>query len=458
MTFHLELLTIKFKQMKKIYLSFLAIGFWVMVSAQEFTLELFAGGLSSPVELAHAGDDRLFVVEQGGTIKIINADGTVNGTAFLNISSQISSGGERGLLGLAFDPNYETNGRFYVNYTNTSGNTVIARYTVSENPDVANPDGTILLTIDQPFSNHNGGNIKFGPDGYLWIAMGDGGSGGDPNNNGQNIDTLLGKMLRIDVSGNDYTSPADNPFVGEDGADEIWSYGVRNPWKFSFDKETGDVWIADVGQNAIEEINYMPSNESGLNYGWRCYEGNDIYNNSGCANSDTMTFPVATYNHSGGKCSITGGYVYRGESYPNLIGTYFYADYCSGEIGTFALGQPAEFVAELPGVFITTFGEDVNGELYLAGSGKIYKIIGEEMNVHDVNKLNVSVYPNPVIDYLDIESDKQIESISIYTIDGKLMSTFENATRINFSSYSKGNYLLMISYGKMTKTVKITKK
>src|SRR5690606_5831854 len=207
--------------MKKIYLSITIALLSVISLAQEFELELFALGFSSPVGIAHAGDDRLFVLEQGGEIKILNADGSVNPTSFLNISSIISSGGERGLLGLAFHPEYETNGRFFVNYTNISGNTVIARYEVSDDPDVADTDGTILLTINQPFSNHNGGNIHFGPDGYLWISMGDGGSGGDPNNNGQNINSLLGKMLRIDVDGETYTSPSDNPFVGTDGADEI---------------------------------------------------------------------------------------------------------------------------------------------------------------------------------------------------------------------------------------------
>ncbi len=444
--------------MKNCYIFIAVIFFSVVSFAQEFELQLFAEGFTSPVDIAHAGDDRLFVVQQSGQIRILNADGSINQTPFLNINSIISSGGERGLLGLAFAPDYATTGRFYIDYTNSAGNTVIARYTVSDNPDVANPDGTILLTIDQPFSNHNGGNIHFGPDGYLWISMGDGGSGGDPNGNGQNINALLGKILRIDVSGETYTSPADNPFVGEEGADEIWSYGVRNPWKFSFDRETGDVWIADVGQSAIEEINHRLSTEGGLNYGWRCYEGNNTYNTSNCADADTMTFPVASYNHTGGRCSITGGYVYRGSLYPNLTGTYFYADYCSGEIGVFALGQPAEFVTELPGTFITTFGEDVNGELYVGGSGKIYKIIGEEMSVNENQKSNVSVYPNPVNDYLNIKSDKKVKSVSIYTIDGRLLNTFKNTKKINLYNYASGNYIVIIDFEKMTKTIKITKK
>ena len=444
--------------MKKIYLFIVALTANTFIQAQEFTLELLTSQAGNVVNMAHAGDERMFIVQQTGQIKIMNPDGTFKPQPFLNISSIISSGGERGLLGLAFAPDYETTGRFYVDYTNPAGNTVIARYTVSDNPDIANTDGTVLLTIDQPFSNHNGGNIKFGPDGYLWIGMGDGGSGGDPYGNGQNKNVLLGKILRIDVSGDTYTSPSDNPFVGTDGADEVWAYGVRNPWKFSFDRENGDIWIADVGQGAIEEINHQPSTEAGLNYGWRCYEGNNTYNTSGCADSDTMTFPVASYTHSGGRCSITGGYIYRGSSYPNLTGTYFYADYCSGQIGVYAFGQPAAFVTELPGTFITTFGEDVNGELYLAGSGKVYKIVGEEMAVKDQNKLNISVYPNPVTNELNIESDKKIESASIYTVDGRLINTFINTTKINFSNYPKGNYILMINYGKMTKTIKITKK
>lgn len=443
--------------MRKIYLSITIAILSVISLAQEFELELFAQGFSSPVGIAHAGDDRLFVVQQGGQIRILNSDGTINSTPFLNLTSIISSGGERGLLGLAFHPDYATNGRFFVNYTNTSGHTVIARYEVSDDPDVADADGTILLTINQPFSNHNGGNIHFGPDGYLWISMGDGGSGGDPNNHGQNINSLLGKMLRIDVDGETYTSPSDNPFVGTDGADEIWAYGLRNAWKFSFDRETGDVWIADVGQNAIEEINRESSTEAGLNYGWRCYEGNNTYNTSGCASADTMTFPVATYNHSGGRCSITGGYIYRGALYPNLTGKYFFADYCSGEIGWVDSDDNLEFLLDVP-AFITAFGEDLNGELYVAGSGKIYKIIGEEMSTADLDRTRISVYPNPVVHYLNIESNKPTDEVSVYNVAGELLNSFKgNIKQINFSSYPKGVYLISVSSGKVIKTMKVVK-
>ena len=444
--------------MKKIYLSVFALGLFLFSNAQEFTLELFAQGLSSPVEIKTAGDDRLFVVEQGGTIKILNSDGTVNPTPFLNVSSIISSGGERGLLGLAFAPDYATTGRFYVNYTNPSGDTVISRYTVSSNPDVANPTGEPLLTIDQPFGNHNGGCINFGPDGYLWISMGDGGNGGDPNNYGQNINSLLGKMLRIDVSGVAYTSPADNPFVGTDGADEIWSYGLRNAWKFSFDSETGDVWIADVGQNEIEEINKESSTEAELNYGWRCYEGNDPYNTAGCAAPETMTFPIATYNHSGGKCSITGGYVYRGSTYPNLVGKYFFADYCSGEIGWVDEGGNLEFLSESTNSF-ATFGQDANGQLYVAGSGRVFKIVGETMGVTDNDRTKISVYPNPTTHFVNITSNQKVDEVSIYSIDGKLLQTLKgNLQQIDLSKYTNGVYMLTIQSGKITKTHKIVKK
>ena len=300
-------------------------------------LTSFATGFSSPIAIANCGDSRLFVAEQDGIIKVVNSNGTVNPTSFLNITTLTNANGEQGLLGMAFHPNYASNGFFYVNYTRISdGATVVARYTVdSGNPNSANSaSATILLTIAQPFSNHNGGTLAFGPDGFLYIGMGDGGSGGDPGNRAQNTTELLGKMLRIDVnSGSPYSIPSNNPYVGVAGADEIWAIGLRNPWKFSFDKQTGDLWIADVGQNVYEEINKAASTEAGLNYGWRCYEGNTAYNTSGCPAQATMKPPVAVINHSSGACSITGGYVYRGTTYPNFQGKYFFSDYCLARIG-----------------------------------------------------------------------------------------------------------------------------
>lgn len=452
--------------MKKIILTlFLALGLTSL--GQNITLTPFATGFSDPVEIAHCGDDRLFVVQQGGAIKVVNSDGSVNSENFLNLSSIISTGSERGLLGLAFHPDYESNGYFFVNYTNASGNTVIARYSVSDDPDIADASsGLILLTINQPFSNHNGGCIKFGPDGYLWISMGDGGSGGDPNNNGQNKSSLLGKMLRISVDGDvmPYSIPSDNPFAnGAQGEEEIWAYGLRNAWKFSFDRETNEVWIADVGQNAIEEINKMPSTEAGLNYGWRCYEADQPYNTSGCQDSSTMTFPVAQYNHSAGRCSLTGGYVYRGSQYTDIYGLYFFADYCSNHIGVVNQDGTLTFLDSYSGNSFATFGEDASGELYIAGkaSGTVHKIHGSvTASIADVENA-IKVFPNPAKDFISVESSSNamISDMILYDVSGKeiLKQSFgTTSATLNISAISNGLYILKVknSEGK-TSTHKI---
>ncbi|HCY81211.1 MAG TPA: hypothetical protein DHV22_06195, partial [Xanthomarina gelatinilytica] len=254
--------------------------------SQEIELGLVASGFNDPLSIRNAGDDRLFIVEQGGHIKIINSDGSVNNTSFLDIDSKVLSGGERGLLGLAFHPQYASNGYFYVNYTDNNGDTVVSRYTV--NPPDANTVSAstevILLTVTQPNSNHNGGDLAFGNDGYLYIGLGDGGSSGDPGDRAQDLTTLLGKMLRIDVNsssgGLNYDIPAGNPFPNTqepNALPEIWAYGLRNPWRFSFDRQTHDLWIGDVGQGQIEEIDMVPLNQAAVNYGWRCYEGNQVY-------------------------------------------------------------------------------------------------------------------------------------------------------------------------------------
>jgi glucose/arabinose dehydrogenase len=325
--------------------------------SQTIGLQSFATGFTRPLEITNAGDSRLFVVEQGGRIKILNADKTTNATDFLNISTLITNSGEQGLLGLAFHPNYATNVFFFVNYINLSGNTVIAKYSVdSGNPNIANPaSGTILLTVTQPYTNHNGGTLKFGTDGYLYIGMGDGGSGGDPENRAQNINELLGKMLRIDVSGTPYSIPVGNPYTGITGADEIWAIGLRNPWKFSFDKTLGNLWIADVGQDHIEEINIAAATQSGLNYGWRCYEGDSAYNTAGCPSQGSMKFPLKTINHSTGACSITGGYVYNGTVYPNFKGFYFFTDYCDPKIGMMSASGTVTYSALFTGNNFSTF-------------------------------------------------------------------------------------------------------
>ncbi len=350
-----------------------------------------ASGLSQPVGVYAAPEDdsgRLFIIEQGGRIKIWQG-GEVQVTPFLDVSGLISAGGERGLLGLAFHPDYNTNGQFYINYTNTSGNTVIAEYLVSEDPDVADPSSAVILkTIVQDFANHNGGNLVFGRDGMLYVGMGDGGSGGDPNNRAQNPQSLLGKMLRLDVdAGPDYI-PADNPFVDDPTTlDEIWALGVRNPWRFSFDRLTGDLYIGDVGQNAHEEIDFQPADSTGgENYGWRCYEGDFEYNPSGCEGPEAYVFPIKDVPHTGGVCSITGGFVYRGCAMPELSGTYFYSDYCADRIWTFRyvdgeVTDEQDVTAELTSETgtipaVVSFGEDNDGELYFVSlAGGVYKIV-----------------------------------------------------------------------------------
>jgi glucose/arabinose dehydrogenase len=296
--------------------------------------EIVASSLSYPVQVTHPGDDtdRLFIVEQSGKIKIV-ANGNILSQPFLNIQSLIFFEGERGFLGLAFHPHYETNGFFYVNYTRAGdGATVIARYHVSADPNIADPNSAlIIIVIPQPYSNHNGGQVAFGPDGYLYIGMGDGGSGGDPNNYAQNIEILLGKMLRINVdSGLPYTVPSDNPFVGKAGMDEIWALGLRNPWRFSFDSATGDLYIGDVGQAIWEEVDFQAAGTpGGVNFGWRCREGAHPYSSLPPCNDAnflaTLRDPITEYNHSEGY-SITGGFVYNGTAYPSMQGYYFFAD------------------------------------------------------------------------------------------------------------------------------------
>ncbi|MVO10205.1 T9SS type A sorting domain-containing protein [Flavobacterium sp. TP390] len=432
--------------------------------AQTISLQSFATGFSSPVEITHAGDSRLFVVEQGGLIKILNANGTVNTTPFLDLSGLIGTGGERGLLGLAFHPDYSTNGYFFVNYTNTSGNTVIARYSVyAANPNAANPSGTILMTINQPYSNHNGGSIKFGPDGYLYIGMGDGGSGGDPDGYAQNTTinvanpsrVFLGKMLRIDVNATVapfYSIPATNPYVGQTGKEEIWALGLRNPWKFSFDSVTGDLWIADVGQGAHEEVNKTTTPlPNDLNYGWRCYEGNASYNTSGCPASSALTFPLIDVNHSTGACSITGGYVYNGAMYPNLQGKYLFTDYCDSRIGIVTSTGALSYTLPFSGNNFVTFGEDLNKELYIAAinNGTIYKITDTSLATEDFEKNGFVIYPNPAKESFTIVNTNNIitQKITIYDLSGKMIMSKENngITEIAIPTVTSGVYLLKLT-------------
>lgn len=337
---------------------------------------------NSPVLVTNAGDgaNRLFVVEQPGTIQIIGQT-----TPFLDIRDRVGDqGNEQGLLGLAFSPAYAQNGFFYVDYTDNNGNTVIARYQVSaDDPNRAAPDSeTILLQIRQPYPNHNGGYLAFGPDGYLYIATGDGGSGGDPEGNAQNSFTLLGKLLRIDVNADPYLSPTDNPFAQTgDGLKEIWAYGLRNPWRFAFDRLTGDLYIGDVGQNEWEEIDFVAAGTpGGLNFGWDVLEGTHPYE-GGAPSGLAFTAPIWEYSHATGTCSVTGGVVYRGAALPAWNGVYLFGDFCSGQVWGLlrdANGVWQETLLFETGLNITSFGQDEAGEVYLvARQGEVYKLIGQ---------------------------------------------------------------------------------
>jgi len=353
-------------------------------SAQDVALLPIASGLNQPVALTHAGDTRLFITQQIGTVMVYDALG-LRATPFLDIRSIVLSGGERGLLSVAFHPRYRDNGFFFVYYTNKNGDNSVARYQVSANdPDRADPaSGTILLTIPHPdFANHNGGQLQFGPDGYLYIGTGDGGSGGDPSNHAQDLTQLLGKLLRIDVDhGLPYTIPASNPFFGRGNArNEIWAYGLRNPWRFSFDRSTGELWIGDVGQDTYEEVDLQPATSiGGENYGWRKMEGFHCYNPSTNCTDPSFTMPILEYSHAQGACSITGGYRYRGTQIPSLKGAYLYGDYCSGTIWTATQtnGVWPSKTLFTTAIRISSFGEDVSGELYVmdVAKGIVYKFI-----------------------------------------------------------------------------------
>jgi glucose/arabinose dehydrogenase len=343
------------------------------------TLTLVAGGFNHPVAIANAGDGsgRLFIVEQGGLIKILRK-GQVSATPFLDLTSQVTqSGGEQGLLGLAFPPGFPTRNSFYVDYTNRSGvgNTVVARVGVSADPDRADPASRAeLLTITQPFTNHNGGQLAFGPDSLLYIGSGDGGSEGDPQGNGQNRNVLLGKILRLDVLNgtNPYGIPTGNPF-----GNEIWAYGLRNPWRFSFDHLTGDLYLPDVGQDQVEEVNFQSAGSgAGANYGWNIMEGDRCFANPSCSSAG-LTLPVTQYLHGSGDCAVVGGYVYRGTN-PALRGVYFYGDFCSGRVwgGQQNAGSWMNGLVDDTTFSISTFGEDEAGELYLAdyAGGNLYRL------------------------------------------------------------------------------------
>jgi glucose/arabinose dehydrogenase len=394
-----------------------ALAFMSLISPDnsEAAVTQVLSGLDQPVRLvAPEGDPRLFVVERSGLIRVFDQQGLELGT-FLNISAQTSTFSERGLLGLAFAPDYALTGRFYINFTDLQGDTRIARYTVSEeNENLADPSSQeIILTVDQPYANHNGGHLEFGPDNMLYIGLGDGGSSGDPQNRAQNDQVLLGKMLRLDVDVPvGYEIPADNPFVGLAPRDEIWAKGLRNPWCYSFDQATDDLYIADVGQGSEEEVDVQPAlSEGGENYGWRLMEGNLCYSPPTDCNDGSLTLPIHTYTRGGSpfRCAISGGYVYRGASLPSLTGKYFFADYCSNQIWSLTwtqvggVGGVVEHTAEMtpPGGYgsVASFGQDGLGELYIMDidRGRAYRIVSSSSSVPEVqNSLFLAQNtPNP---------------------------------------------------------------
>jgi glucose/arabinose dehydrogenase len=347
---------------------------------------LFVSGFRRPVDLAGPKDfpGKLFVLEQAGLIRVIQ-DGVLLPEPFLDIRDRIGSGGnEQGLLGVAFHPQFKNNGYFYVNYTDKQGNTVIARFSAIQDSNLnlkADPASeSILLQVDQPHANHNGGQLVFGPDGYLWIGLGDGGGQGDPNGNGQSSQTLLGKILRIDVDhGSPYVIPPDNPYAKGGGLPEIWAIGLRNPWRFSFDRITGDLFIGDVGQDSWEEIDHLPAGYGSepVNFGWNRREGTHPYTDQVNADTTGLTDPIFDYGHNSG-CSVTGGFVYRGKDLPGFQGVYLFGDYCSGSVwGAVPKGQVSWDTRILfsTGYQIASFGEDQNGEIYLLDlNGSIYRL------------------------------------------------------------------------------------
>lgn len=451
--------------MKTITPFLLCLLIFCSATSQIIEVEQFNTGASfdMPVDLQNAGDDRLFVVEKAGAIKILNSDGTVNATPFIDIDNIVinpqGTNDERGLLGLAFHPDYATNGFFYVNYINLSGNTQVSRFSVDPgDPDIALP-GSELPIIDyiQPFQNHNGGSLAFGPDGFLYIASGDGGSGGDPGNRAQNTTLLLGKLLRIDVDnpggGNNYGIPVDNPFFGHPtNAEEIWAYGLRNPWKFSFDRTADDLWIGDVGQGDVEEINKQPVTADGLNYGWRCYEGSQPFNTTGCPPVGDLTFPEAEYSSSSGSgnCSVTGGYVYRGSMWPGLQGLYFAADVCSGKLFTVDADGNLVDHGGYGGTWVS-FGENNDKELFVVDiGGDVYRIIDEELvgtSDFDVETFNIS--PNPASDIATLTfNNGSIQAVRVMNLTGSVIFSEENIDtqryELNVSQLRSGLYLVSV--------------
>jgi glucose/arabinose dehydrogenase len=419
---------------------FLALFTWSAIAVQaQVELELAVSGLVAPVDVVHAGDDRLFIVERAGRIRILRADGQLEPVPFLDITDRVlSTAGEQGLLGLAFHPQYATNGRFYVYYTvgTGAGSVRLSRFGVSTDPDVAiATQETVLWSAVKPETNHNGGDLAFGPDGMLYLAPGDGGGSNDPQNNAQNKGSFLGKVLRLDVNGAFYSVPANNPFIGVVGAlPEIWAVGLRNPWRFSFDRLTGDLWIGDVGQGAQEEVDRWPAgNNTGPNFGWRCYEGTANGTTGGCLPATSYVAPVISLPRSENWCSVIGGCVYRGALYPSLQGKYIYTDFCHGRVHALSPNGSAWTAATLiatGSAGMAAIGEDVNGELYFANTqqGKLYRLIDASALVRVAPKLFLS-------GAFDQEAGDMRDDLRV----NDLVPTLEPYTALGYPRIAKGS-------------------
>lgn len=458
-------------------LFFLITGCFAL-TAQPFALKLtqFATGKGIVTDIGNAGDSRLFVVQQNGVISILRSDGKYDAKPFLTITDRVgyTADSERGLLGIAFHPQFASNGYFYVDYTNKQGNTHVSRFRVKQDSaDVGDPTSEqILLVVNQPFANHNGGQIVFGPDGYLYISLGDGGAGGDPQNNGQNKKALLGKLLRIDVNrtenGKNYAIPPDNPFVNNaEFAPEIWAWGLRNAWRFSFDKQTGDLWMGDVGQDEIEEVNFQPaSSKGGENYGWRCYEGSKNFNTNGCAAKTNYVFPVFEYPHNNttGGCSVTGGFVYRGKVWEKMKGYYFFADLCTGNVwatqrktdGTFETASFGKL-----GANYSAFGQNADGELFIAEyGGKISRLTSDSaVSVKEPKpapEFTAEVFPNPAQKIVNVrlnmpdsfEITLHITDLSGKEISQRTLGLAMGSHTVSVGELPSGSYYLRITAGK----------
>ncbi len=470
--------------MKKFYSVICIILFPFSLISQSIILESFGPTFNYPTNIKNAGDSRMFISEQEGFIKIINSDGSSPATPFLDIDSKVYDSfmteWERGLLGFVFHPNYSSNGYFYVHYVDQSGDSVISRFSVSGNPNIADASSElVILNIPHPYDAHYGGDLEFGPDGFLYISKGDGGSSeGDPENRSQNLNELLGKILRIDVDntdpGKNYAIPNSNPFANDGDPNtrgEIWAYGFRNPSKFSFDSSTGDLWIGDVGQKKYEEINLNAGNAGGLNFGWRCYEGTDTFNTSaGCPPINTITFPVNQYLNMADPgsepdgatgCAVAAGYMHRGSENTNLNGNFFFGDWCSGQI--FMLennGGSWDRTVISPSVVGSTnwvaFGQDNNNELYVLsnplGTGYIFKIKQNTLSSPSSSNLNFSLVPNPSNSgniTLNFSKSIDLKEVNTYNLQGQLIKQLRvgknlKSQKLNLHNISSGLYIIEV--------------